>query len=55
MSGESHSKPGLARLEILGREMIEKQVKTSGNSCNSGRIYLPSAWLGCRVKIVRLD
>ncbi|MCF8142988.1 MAG: DUF2080 family transposase-associated protein [Deltaproteobacteria bacterium] len=32
--------------------MVEKIVKLSGNS---GRVYLPLLWVGCRVKIVRLD
>jgi len=37
---------------VYGDEMVERTVKTSGNS---GRIYLPPTWVGCRVKIVRID
>jgi len=43
---------GRVKLEIYGEEMVEKVVKLSGNS---GRVYLPTVWVGCRVKIVRLD
>jgi len=42
---------GLVKLEVYGEEMIEKVVKQSGNS---GRVYLPPNWVGCRVKIIRL-
>ena len=42
---------GLVRIEVYGEEMIEKVVKQSGNS---GRVYLPPNWVGCRVKIIRL-
>jgi len=35
-----------------GEEMIHKQVKQSGGS---GRIYLPTEWVGKNVKIIRLD
>jgi len=31
--------------------MLEKQVKPSGNS---GRVYLPPDWVGCRVKVIRI-
>lgn len=37
---------------VYGEEMVEKVVKLSGNS---GRIYLPPNWVGCRVKIIRVD
>ncbi len=37
---------------IFGEEMIEKEVKPAGNS---GRIYLPLAWVGKHVKIIRID
>jgi putative transposon-encoded protein len=37
---------------VYGEEMVERIVKTSGNS---GRIYLPPNWVGCRVKIIRID
>ena len=43
---------GKVKLEIYGEEMVEKVVKLSGNS---GRVYLPPDWVGCRVKIVRVD
>ncbi len=40
------------KFEIYGEEMIEKVVKSSGNS---GRVYLPPDWVGHYVKIVRID
>ncbi len=40
------------KFEIFGEEMLEKEVKMSGNS---GRIYLPPDWVGKHVKIIRLD
>jgi putative transposon-encoded protein len=40
------------KLEIYGKEMIEKLVKSSGKS---GRVYLPSEWVGLHVKIIRID
>jgi len=40
------------KLEAYGEEMVEREVMPSGVS---GRIYLPRSWVGCRVKIVRLD
>ncbi len=40
------------KFEIYGEEMIEKRVKSSGNS---GRVYLPPNWVGHRVKIIRTD
>ena len=42
----------IARFIIHGEEIIEKQVKASGNS---GRIYLPWSWVGHEVKIIRID
>ena len=42
---------GKAKFEVYGEEMIEKIVKTSGNS---GRVYLPPEWIGKRVKVIRL-
>ncbi|HDR16891.1 MAG TPA: DUF2080 family transposase-associated protein [Desulfobacteraceae bacterium] len=42
---------GKVKLEVYGEEMIEKVVKQSGNS---GRVYLPPNWVGCRVKIIKL-
>ena len=41
-----------AKFEVYGEEMIEKQVKQSGNS---GRVYLPPEWVGKQVKIIRID
>jgi hypothetical protein len=41
-----------ARFGFFGKEMIEKVVKPSGNS---GRVYLPSDWIGKHVKIIRID
>jgi len=43
---------GGVKLEICGEEMVEKIVKLSGNS---GRVYLPLLWVGCRVKIIRIN
>lgn len=40
------------KFEVFGEEMIEKDVKSSGNS---GRVYLPPDWVGHRVKIIRID
>jgi putative transposon-encoded protein len=40
------------KFEVYGEEMIEKQVRQSGNS---GRIYLPPDWVDHQVKIVRID
>jgi len=40
------------KFEIFGEEMLEKEVKLSGNS---GRIYLPPDWVGKHVKIVRIN
>lgn len=41
-----------AKFEVWGEEMIEKEVKQSGNS---GRVYLPPEWIGRHVKIIRID
>ena len=43
---------GKVKFEVYGEEMVEKSVKMSGNS---GRVYLPPDWVGCRVKIIRID
>jgi len=40
------------RFEVFGEEMIEKVVKSSGNS---GRIYLPPNWVGHKVKIIKVE
>lgn len=44
--------PAKVKFEIYGEEMIEKLVKSSGNS---GRVYLPPDWVGRHVKIIRVD
>ncbi len=49
MDGGSRRK---AKFEVYGEEMIEKEVKQSGNS---GRVYLPPEWVGKNVKIIRID
>jgi putative transposon-encoded protein len=43
---------GKAKFVVFGQEMIEKQVKQCGAY---GRFYLPSDWVGKRVKIIRID
>ncbi|MFH1349820.1 MAG: DUF2080 family transposase-associated protein [Pseudomonadota bacterium] len=43
---------GKVKFEVYGEEMIEKEVKLSGNS---GRVYLPPDWVGHQVKIIRID
>ncbi len=40
------------KFEVFGEEMVEREVKRSGNS---GRIYLPPDWVGHLVKIIRID
>jgi putative transposon-encoded protein len=40
------------KFEVFGEEMLEKDVKVSGNS---GRVYLPPEWVGHRVKIIRIE
>lgn len=51
VEGESFRSPK-AKFEVFGEEMIEKEVKQSGNS---GRVYLPPEWVGKHVKIIRID
>ena len=53
-NGEMLSEPARSKVkfEIFGEEMLEKVVKSSGNS---GRVYLPPDWVGHHVKIVRID
>ena len=48
------SRPALpkSKFEVFGEEMIEKEVRQSGNS---GRVYLPPEWIGKHVKIIRID
>ncbi len=38
------------KFEVFGEEMLDKLVKNSGDSG-----YLPSYWVGCRVKVVRTE
>jgi putative transposon-encoded protein len=42
---------GKVKFEVYGEEMLEKEVKLSGNS---GRVYLPPDWVGHQVKIIRI-
>jgi len=49
---EDPGKSPKAKFRVLGEEMIEKEVKPSGNS---GRVYLPLNWVGKQVKIIRID
>ena len=51
-TGPFDSMSTLVKFEVYGVEMLEKEVKLSGNS---GRIYLPPDWVGHRVKIIRID
>lgn len=46
------SRRGKVKFEVYGEEMLEKEVKLSGNS---GRVYLPPDWVGHHVKIIRID
>jgi putative transposon-encoded protein len=41
-----------SKFEVYGEEMIQKEVKQSGNS---GRVYLPPEWVGKHVKIIRVE
>ena len=41
-----------ARFRVFGEEMVEKEVKPSGNT---GRVYLPQDWVGKHVKVIRID
>jgi len=40
------------KIQIIGFEMLEKQVNQSGNS---GRVYVPIEWVGKRVKIILVE
>ena len=42
--------PEKVKFEIYGEEMVQKVVRSSGNS---GRIYLPPEWIGTRVKVIK--
>ena len=39
-------------VKLVGYQIIDKVVKSSGNS---GRVYVPSEWIGKRVKVVLVD
>ena len=47
---EERDPPSKVKFEIYGEELIEKTVKSSGNS---GRVYLPPEWIGTKVKVVK--
>jgi len=49
---EDAGKSPKTKFGVFGEEMIEKEVKPSGNS---GRVYLPLDWVGKHVKIIRID
>jgi putative transposon-encoded protein len=49
---KEYNKRTMVKFEIHGEELIEKEVKASGNS---GRVYLPPGWIGHSVKIIRID
>lgn len=51
-SPASSNLPRESKFEVWGQEMIEREVKRSGNS---GRIYLPPNWINRRVKVIRID
>jgi putative transposon-encoded protein len=40
------------KFEVYGEEMLEKEVKYSGNS---GRVYLPPEWVGKHIKVIRTN
>ncbi len=47
---DGYAVPDKVKFEIYGEEMIQKTVKSSGNS---GRIYLPPEWIGKKVKVIK--
>ena len=49
---EEYGRLPKAKFRVFGEEMIEKEVKPSGNT---GRVYLPPDWVGKHVKIIRVD
>ena len=49
---EDPGKSPKAKFGVFGEEMIEKEVRLSGNT---GRVYLPLDWVGKHVKIIRMD
>jgi putative transposon-encoded protein len=52
LKGGKPTKTLQPKFEVFGEEMIEKEVKQSGNS---GRVYLPPEWVGKQVKIIRIN
>jgi putative transposon-encoded protein len=40
------------KVELEAYQVIEKEVKSSGNS---GRVYVPKEWVGKRVKVLLID
>jgi len=42
----------LMEVKVQGYQIIEKPVKSSGNS---GRVYVPKSWVGKKVKVVLLE
>ena len=41
-----------AKINLVGYEMIEKEVNQSGNS---GRVYVPIQWIGKKVKVILIE
>ena len=52
MKSQDSANTRKTKFEVFGEEMIEKEVKPSGNS---GRVYLPLDWVGMHIKIIRID
>lgn len=52
LNADDPQQPPKVKFGLFGEEMIEKQVKPRGNT---GGVYLPSEWVGKRVKIIRID
>ena len=44
--------PKQTKIQLIGYEMLEKQVNKSGNS---GRVYVPLEWIGKKVKIILIE
>lgn len=40
------------KMELYGSELIQKEVRPSGDC---GRVYVPLAWVGKKVKIILVD
>ena len=40
------------KINLVGYEMIEKEVNQSGNS---GRVYVPIQWIGKKVKVILIE